>query len=77
MVKQTWQQLGEWPIYKRLKLLKPTIRQWNTKVFGNIDDTLKRVEMELITLHKEKEIRELDEGETSRFQTLTSDVPIL
>lgn len=65
--------MGEWPVYKRLKLLKSPIRQWNTEVFGNIYHNLRRVEEELIVLDNTSQIRELDEVETARYQDLKSE----
>ncbi|XP_016185231.1 uncharacterized protein LOC107626855 [Arachis ipaensis] len=47
MLGEEWRALGELPMHEKLKLIKKNISKWNKKVFGNIDDKIRRLESEI------------------------------
>lgn len=71
-VKKEWQLLGEDTVNSKFRKFKTPLKNWNKNVFGNIDQTIKKLESELDIIDRSNESRNLDEVEVARKLALQS-----
>ncbi|XP_047979234.1 uncharacterized protein LOC125221151 [Salvia hispanica] len=62
LVREEWRALGNMPIHMKLKALQLPLRKWNRETFGNIDDAIKKFEVEQLLIQEKIDLRGGDEG---------------
>ena len=67
-----WLQLSEFPLEKKLKLIKRPLKEWNRKIFGHIEGHISKFRQALLKLEEEAQRRPLGLDEWSRMDALRS-----
>ena len=68
--KANWLQLSDFPLQKKLKLIKGPLREWNRNIFGHIDNKISSYQMALSMLEKEAQSKTLEENDWLRMDAL-------
>ena len=71
-MKKEWQLVSDGVVTSKLRKLKAPLKNWKKNVFGNIDQTIKKLESELDIIDRSNESRNLDEVEVARKLALQS-----
>nr|CCA66235.1 hypothetical protein [Beta vulgaris subsp. vulgaris] len=66
LVKDTWQKSSPMGLVQKLKTVKKDLKDWNEKVFGNIEANIKQLEHEINQLDKISNERDLDSFELEK-----------
>lgn len=70
IISTEWRNMGQWPINRKLRLLKEPIKRWNGEVFSNIETKLKTAEPQLFQLDRDGGSRDLNQSELDRKKEL-------
>ena len=72
MAEGEWKRMGDSDFSKKLKSLKGPLRKWNSEVFGDIDHTISKLEVELAVVDRSLDNDEYDEVSLARREALIS-----
>lgn len=71
-MKKEWSLIRALDVSSKFRMLKTSLKEWNKVVFGNIDESIHRLEVEMGKLDKKCEHGDFDEVEEARKVALYS-----